>query len=136
MPAGNLAERGSLIVGNLVGPCLLAALGMLTWRYHYCLGIAYMELGDIEQAQKHFQMVLENEAPEDLRGLARNGLPEIAVRGPKPRGPRMDAVFYLLDALRLFRGKVLEDAGWFRVLELPGYYFPPELKEGLESCDA
>ena len=29
-------------------------------------------------------------------------------------------------------GKVLEDAGWFQVLELPGYYFPPELKEGLE----
>jgi hypothetical protein len=68
-----------------------------------------MELGDIEQAQKHFQMVLEMEAPEDLRGLARNGLREIAVRGLKARGPRMDAVFYLLDALRLFRGKSLEE---------------------------
>jgi hypothetical protein len=29
-------------------------------------------------------------------------------------------------------GKVLEDAGWFQVLEFPGYYFPPESKEGLE----
>jgi hypothetical protein len=29
-------------------------------------------------------------------------------------------------------GKVLEDAGWFQVPELPGYYFPPELKEDLE----
>jgi hypothetical protein len=28
--------------------------------------------------------------------------------------------------------KVLEDAGWFQVVELPGYYFPPDLKEGLE----
>jgi hypothetical protein len=28
--------------------------------------------------------------------------------------------------------KVLEDAGWFQVLEFPGYYFPPESKEGLE----
>jgi len=28
--------------------------------------------------------------------------------------------------------KVLEEAGWFETLELPGYYFPPELKEGLE----
>jgi len=28
--------------------------------------------------------------------------------------------------------KVLEEAGWFQVLELPGYYFPPESKEGLE----
>ena len=75
----------------------------------YGLAFAYMELGDMEQAQKHFQMVLKMEAPEDLRGLARNGLREIAVRGLKARGPRMDAVFYLLDALRLFRGKSLEE---------------------------
>ena len=52
----------------------------------YGLAFAYMELGDIEQAQKHFQAVLEMEAPEDLRGLARNGLREIAVRGLKSRG--------------------------------------------------
>ncbi|MDD1761063.1 MAG: hypothetical protein LUQ59_02425 [Methanothrix sp.] len=30
----------------------------------------------------------------DLHGLARNGLREIAVRGVKARGLRMDAVFY------------------------------------------
>lgn len=29
-------------------------------------------------------------------------------------------------------GIVLEDAGWFQVIELPGYYFPPELKRGFE----
>ena len=67
-----------------------------------------MHSGSI-QAQKHFQMVLEMEAPESLRGLARNGLREIAVRGLKARGPRMDAVFYLLDAMRLFRSKSLEN---------------------------
>lgn len=39
-----------------------------------------MELGNIEQAQKHFKLVLEMEALEDLRGLARYGLYEIAVR--------------------------------------------------------
>jgi hypothetical protein len=55
-----------------------------------------MELGDIEQAQKHFQMVLEMPAPEQLRALAKNGL-------------RMDAVFYLLDAMRLFHGRPLEE---------------------------
>jgi len=54
-------------------------------------------------------MVLVVEAPEDLRGPARNGLPEIAVRGLKARGLRMDAVFYLPDALLLFRGKSLEE---------------------------
>jgi hypothetical protein len=32
-----------------------------------------MELGDIELAQKHFQKVLEMEAPEDLRGLPGTG---------------------------------------------------------------
>jgi tetratricopeptide (TPR) repeat protein len=75
----------------------------------YGLAFAYMELEDIDPAQKHFQMVLDTEAPEELRGLARNGLREIAVRGLKSRGPRMDAVFYLLDAMRLFRGKSLEE---------------------------
>jgi hypothetical protein len=52
----------------------------------YGLVFAYMELGDIEPAQKHFQAVLEMEAPEELRGLVRNGLREIAVRGLKARG--------------------------------------------------
>jgi len=46
-----------------------------------------MELGDIEPAQKHFQMVLEMEAPEDLHGLARNGLRgELRSRGSRPGG--------------------------------------------------
>ena len=60
----------------------------------YGLAFAYMELGDMEPAQKHFQAVLEMEAPEELRGLARNGLSKIAARELKARGPRMDAVFY------------------------------------------
>ena len=49
------------------------------------------------------------EAPEELRVLARDGLRKIAARELKARGPRMDAVFYLLDALRLFRGKSLQE---------------------------
>ena len=44
----------------------------------YGLAFAYMELGDIEPAQKHFQKVLEMEAPEELRVLARDGLRRIA----------------------------------------------------------
>jgi tetratricopeptide (TPR) repeat protein len=75
----------------------------------YGLAFAYMELGDIEQAQKHFQMVLDMPGPEQLRALAKNGLREIAVRGLKSRGTRMDAVFYLLDAMRLFRSRPLEE---------------------------
>ena len=38
----------------------------------YGLAFAHMELGDMESAQKQFQKVLEMDAPEDLRGLARN----------------------------------------------------------------
>jgi tetratricopeptide (TPR) repeat protein len=75
----------------------------------YGLAFAYVELGDIEQAQKHFQKVLAMEAPEELRVLARDGLRRIAARELKARGPRMDAVFYLLDAMRLFRGKSLPE---------------------------
>jgi tetratricopeptide (TPR) repeat protein len=75
----------------------------------YGLAFAYMELGDMEPAQKHFQKVLEMEAPEELRSLARDGLRRIAARELKARGPRMDAVFYLLDAMRLFREKSLQE---------------------------
>ncbi len=63
----------------------------------------------MEPAQKHFQVVLKMEAPEERRSLARNGLSKIAARELKARGPRMDAVFYLLDAMRLFRGKSLQE---------------------------
>ncbi len=99
MPAGNPGECGSSIVGR-AGPASLACLQFRgcrqpAWRYHYGLAFACTELGDIERAQEHFRIVLEMEAPEDLRGLARNGLQEIAVHGLKARGgARMDAVFY------------------------------------------
>ena len=45
----------------------------------YGLAFAYMELADIKQAQKHFQMVLEMEAPEEE-------LQEDGCRGGRPRG--------------------------------------------------
>jgi hypothetical protein len=61
-----------------------------------------MEMGDIELAQRHLQMVPDMPAPVEVRALARNGLREIAVSELKAREPRMDAVFYLLDAMRLF----------------------------------
>jgi len=54
----------------------------------------------MEPAQKHFRQMLGMEAPEELRGLARDGLSKIAARELKARGPRMDAVFYLRDHFR------------------------------------
>ena len=44
----------------------------------------------IEPAQKHFLAGQEMGAPEDLRGLARNGLREMVARELKARGPRKD----------------------------------------------
>ena len=49
------------------------------------LAFAYMELRDIELAQRQFQAVLKMKAPEELRGLARNGLREMAARELKAR---------------------------------------------------
>jgi tetratricopeptide (TPR) repeat protein len=51
----------------------------------YGIAFACLELGDIEQAQKHFQNVLEMDAAESLRVLAKNGLREIASRELKAK---------------------------------------------------
>ncbi|MDD1761045.1 MAG: hypothetical protein LUQ59_02325 [Methanothrix sp.] len=65
--------------------------------------------GDIEPAQKHFQKVLEMEAPEDLRGLARDGLRKIAARELKATGLRKDGDLLSGWARRLFRDKSLQE---------------------------
>ncbi|MDD2755343.1 MAG: tetratricopeptide repeat protein [Methanothrix sp.] len=75
----------------------------------YGLAFACLKLGDTEPAQKYFEKVLEMEAQESLHVLAKSGLREIASREFKAKGPRVDAVFYLLGALRLFRGKSLDE---------------------------
>jgi hypothetical protein len=65
--------------------------------------------GDIGPAQKHFQKVLEMEAPEELRALARDGLREMAARELKARGPRKDGGLLSGWAWRLFRGRPQEE---------------------------
>ena len=65
--------------------------------------------GDIEPAQKHFLAWLEMEAPVELRGLARNGLREIAAGELKARGPRKDGGLLSGWARRLFRRKSLQE---------------------------
>ncbi len=47
------------------------------------LGLRLHGDGDIEQAQEHFQELLDMPAPEELRALARNGLWKIAMSGPE-----------------------------------------------------
>ena len=55
-----------------------------------------MEMGDIELAQRHLQMVPDMPAPVEVRALARNGLREIAVRGAE--GSRAEDGCSLLSA--------------------------------------
>jgi hypothetical protein len=69
-------------------------------------------LGDIEQAQEHFQKDLEMEATEELRVLAQDGLRKIADRELKASGPRMDAATCRLDAARQFDYLFLMRYGW------------------------
>jgi hypothetical protein len=64
----------------------------------------------MELAQKHFQKVLALEAPEDLRVLARDGGERDCVPRAQDQRSRWAAVFYLLDAIRLFRGKSLRQS--------------------------
>ena len=102
------------------------------------LGIAYLKLGDLPRAKEHSMQALavdpsspvalknlgailgqegdslralyylrrsfeaDPRDPQTVYGLARNGLREIAVRG-------LRMFFYLLDVIRLFRGKLREE---------------------------
>jgi tetratricopeptide (TPR) repeat protein len=75
----------------------------------YGLAFAYKELKDIDNAEMYFKKVLEMDAPGELHGLARNGLREIAAQEFKATGLRMDAVFYLLDAMKTFRDKSFQE---------------------------
>jgi hypothetical protein len=64
--------------------------------------------GDIESAQKHFPAVLEREAPEELRGLVRNWLREIAALELRAREAGKNAGLLSGWARWLFRGKPLQ----------------------------
>jgi tetratricopeptide (TPR) repeat protein len=75
----------------------------------YGLSLAYKEPKDIDNAEMYFKKVLEMEAPGELHGLARNGLREIAAQEFKAAGLRMDAVFYLLDAMKTFKDKSFQE---------------------------
>jgi tetratricopeptide (TPR) repeat protein len=77
----------------------------------YGLALAYKESKDFEKADKHFRSLLEMDAPAEIQELARDRLREIAVQSFKAggSGPRMDAVFYLTDALKVFKEKPINE---------------------------
>jgi hypothetical protein len=59
----------------------------------------------LESAEKCFKELLDMPAPETLKELAREGLGEIAFKTLKSSGPRMDVVFYMISALKIFKDK-------------------------------
>ena len=71
----------------------------------YGLGYAYELLKDYEKADKYYKELLEMDAPTQLKKLAKDGLRKIAASDFKSKGFRIDAVFYLIGALRLFKQK-------------------------------
>lgn len=68
----------------------------------YGLAYDYLQLKDYQKADRYFRKVLEMDAPTEISELAKTGLREIATIQLKSHGLRMDAVMYMLSALRLF----------------------------------
>ncbi len=71
----------------------------------YGLAFAYKSLNDLENAEKYFKDILDMPASETLKELAREELGEIAFKTLKSSGPRMDVVFYMIGALKMFKDK-------------------------------
>lgn len=74
----------------------------------YGLGYCYQQLKDYQKADQYYRIVLEMDAPTALKELARDGLREIAMIHLKSKGLRIDAVMYMVSALKLF-GKESEN---------------------------
>ena len=71
----------------------------------YGLGHMYKIMEEYEKADEFFRKVLALDAPENIKDLAKDGLREIAISNLKSQGFRIDAVFYILAALQLFKQK-------------------------------
>jgi len=115
-------SKNSFALRNLGG--LLGKLGQmeeslryLEEAYHidasdpktvYGLGHVYQHVGNDEKADKFYRQVVKMDAPAPLKDLAKDGLREIAWSHLKAKGLRMDAVLYLLSALKFF-GQKSED---------------------------
>ncbi len=74
-------------------------------RTVYGLGHTYEQLKDNDKADRYYKEVLNLDAPTEIKGLAREGLRRISLATFKSKGPRMDAVFYMVSALKLFKDK-------------------------------
>ena len=69
----------------------------------YGLAYAYQQSGDLEKANEFYRKLLTMDAPSNLVEQAKTGLREIAVKNLKSSGIRIDAVMYMVSALKLFK---------------------------------
>lgn len=75
----------------------------------YGLGLIYDKLNDLIQSEKYFKLFLHMNAPENLKDEVKIYLTKIAEKELKSKGPRLDAVFYMLNALRLFDNRPFQE---------------------------
>ena len=68
----------------------------------YGLGYSNLKAGDYQKAAQYYRKVLELDAPSNVKESAKDGLRKIALIDLKSKGLRMDAVMYMLSAMRLF----------------------------------
>jgi tetratricopeptide (TPR) repeat protein len=68
----------------------------------YGLAYDYQQLRNYEKADRYFRKVLKMVASPEIMELAKTGLREIAMIQLKSKGLRIDAVMYMLGALKLF----------------------------------
>lgn len=69
----------------------------------YGLAYAFNSLNDYENAEKYLKILLDMQAPDNLKKLAQEELGEIALKNLKSKGSRMDVVFYIMSAFDTFK---------------------------------
>jgi len=75
----------------------------------YGLALSYKELEEFVKSEKYFKIFVHMDAPESLKDEVKKYLTKIAEKELKSKGIRLDAVFYMLNALKLFEDKSFEE---------------------------
>jgi tetratricopeptide (TPR) repeat protein len=74
-------------------------------RIIYGLGYSNQQAADYQKAAQYYRRVLELDAPSNVKESAKDGLRKMALIDLKSKGLRMDAVMYMLSAMRLFENE-------------------------------
>jgi tetratricopeptide (TPR) repeat protein len=75
----------------------------------YGLALSYKELDEHVKSEKYFKIFVHMDAPESLKDEIKKHLTKIAEKELKSKGIRLDAVFYMLNAMKLFEDKSFQE---------------------------